>query len=579
MLELPRVLVVDPDAAVLCEELARLGLEAQGAQDANDALTCLRTDAFDLVLVEMNLPGLSGVGLLRRLVRMGSDVPFVGLSAEPSTDDLVQLIRGGAVDFLVKPFRASDVEDVLERLARSPRARRAQSPARAVSAASSPGARAPTAAIAQRAQTREPRAASSANWRAQARDAFPLGSGRHRTQERAHPPGSGRHRTQERDAYPPGSGRHRTQERDAYPPGSGRHRTQERAYPPGSGRHRTQERDAHPPGSGRHRTQERARTDADLSPLLARTAEADPRSPAPPHFVPMVAPVAPPVPQRHEDPMQDMLLRLREGEVELPAIAPIANEIQDLLDCPDSGVDEVVKVVSQDPGIVAGVLRLANSGRYGTSKGISDLRTACLRLGNARVLALAQQLVVGGQYVLTQEPFGRIASELWRNTLVCARGARRLAGLLDVEDREALFVGAMLHNVGELALLRVLSELPDRLQSGRRGLDELSRVLSGAHEEFGGALLKRWRMPPRFVRIANAHHAPPRGPEGRVAKQQRLIAMVAWTVALREGYVYLPDQQPPELQPLLDELGLPLDKVNDAFAGCRRWVAGDGTLD
>ena len=55
--------------------------------------------------------------------------------------------------------------------------------------------------------------------------------------------------------------------------------------------------------------------------------------------------------------------------------------------------------------------------------------------------------------------------------------------------------------------------------------------------------------------------------------------MVAWTMALREGYLYLPGQQPPELAPLLEGLDLSLDDVNSAFSGCRKWVNKDGTLN
>ncbi len=194
------------------------------------------------------------------------------------------------------------------------------------------------------------------------------------------------------------------------------------------------------------------------------------------------------------------------------------------------------------------------------------------------MLALAQQLVVGGLYVLSLEPFATVVTELWRNTLVCAQGARRLATQLDVDDCEAVFVGAMLHNVGELALLRVLSELPDRVPPGSAGLEELGRVLHGAHEEFGSAILTRWRMPARFVRLAGAHHAP--GPqEDRVTGQRRLIAQTSWAMALREGFVYLPGQQPPDLAPLLRELEIGMDDLNTAFAGSRRWVNRDGTLN
>lgn len=517
MLELPRVLVVDADAVQLCDELQRLGLDAQSACDANDALTLLRTDSFDMVLVEMSLPGLSGVGLLRRLHRMGSTVPFVGMCAEPETDDLVQLIRNGAADFLIKPFRPTDVEDALERL-----------PNRA--------------AVAPAPSARQPAPAPAAPAPPASHRTTPVRAAAERP-TRSHP---GRVPPTRRMVQ-----RAAANERSARPSAP--------AERPRAARH---------PSARRLEAQPRA---------VSTPGSVAPKAPPPLHHEP--APRPNHGKQRHKDPMQDVLLRLQNDEIELPAIAPIANDIQDLLDNPESAVDDVVRVVSQDPSIVAGVIRLANSGRYGTSKGITDLREACLRLGNRRVLALAQQLVIGGLYVLGLEPYGTIVKDLWRNTLVCARGAQQLGEVLEVPDREALFIGAMLHNVGELALLRVLSEIPGRIPDNASGLRELQRVLHGAHEEFGKSILKRWRMPPRFIRIAGGHHSPPSGPEDRRAKQEREIAMLSWAMALREGYLYLPGQDPPDIHPLIESLGISKDDLDSAFRNCRKWVSADGTLN
>ena len=271
--------------------------------------------------------------------------------------------------------------------------------------------------------------------------------------------------------------------------------------------------------------------------------------------------------------------RLKEGEIELPAIAPIAGRIQALLESPEAGVDDVLRVISRDPSIVAGVLRLANSGPYGTNSCTTDLREACLRLGNRRVLALAQQLVIGGLYVLGREPYSTVVADLWRNTLVCARGARQLAGSLRMEDPEAVFVAALLHNIGELALLRILCDLPGPIAPGADGLREVSRVLQGAHEEFGAAVLEGWGMPARFVSIARRHHQAAPLREGGGEARQRLVCRLAWTVALREGYVYLPDQVPPPIEPLIAELGLGRDELDAAFRDCRQWVSSDGTLN
>lgn len=279
----------------------------------------------------------------------------------------------------------------------------------------------------------------------------------------------------------------------------------------------------------------------------------------------------------HGDLAIELLRRLRRGELVLPPLDPIARRLQALLERPDGGVDGVVRAVSHDPDIVAGVLRLGNSGPYRVEKGGSDLRLACLRLGNRRVLALGQQVIIGGLHTLDREPYGAVVADLWRNTLVCARGARLLAGALDMPDPEGVFVAALLHNIGELALLRVLSEQHPPSAGEPDDLREVARVLRGAHEEVGAAVLRSWGMPERLARIAGHHHAaaPGDGDEER----QRIVCRLAWSMALREGCVYLPGQIPPPLEPLMAALGLRRDEVEDAFRDCRKWVNAHGTLD
>ncbi|HVU74741.1 MAG TPA: response regulator [Mycobacteriales bacterium] len=110
-----RVLVVD-DEPPLRRTLA-IGLRARGydvdtAADGRDALATAHATPPDLVLLDLGLPDLDGVEVIRRL-RDHSDVPIVVLSARAGSPDKVGALDAGADDYVTKPF---GVDELLARL-------------------------------------------------------------------------------------------------------------------------------------------------------------------------------------------------------------------------------------------------------------------------------------------------------------------------------------------------------------------------------------------------------------------------------------------------------------------------------
>jgi DNA-binding response OmpR family regulator len=101
-----KVLVADDDATLrrtLAIGLAAAGHEVLTVADGRSALQALREDKPDLVVLDLGLPDLSGVEVLRRL-REWSTVPVVVLSARAESDEKVQALDLGADDYVTKPF-------------------------------------------------------------------------------------------------------------------------------------------------------------------------------------------------------------------------------------------------------------------------------------------------------------------------------------------------------------------------------------------------------------------------------------------------------------------------------------------
>ena len=115
------VLVVDdedPLRRLLCDLLEREGYCTVEARDGAEALDRVDQHAPDIVLLDLNLPGLDGYGVLAKLRSRGDTrtLPVVVLTAKGDEDNEVRVLQAGADDFLTKPFRARALYARLEKI-------------------------------------------------------------------------------------------------------------------------------------------------------------------------------------------------------------------------------------------------------------------------------------------------------------------------------------------------------------------------------------------------------------------------------------------------------------------------------
>lgn len=113
--EMSKLLIVEDDT-LLSDMMKRLLLqnnyEIEVAYSGREALLLLEKYCFDLVLLDLMLPGLSGETVLER-IREKSGTPIIGVSAKTDIDSKVNLIKNGADDYITKPF---DNKELLVRI-------------------------------------------------------------------------------------------------------------------------------------------------------------------------------------------------------------------------------------------------------------------------------------------------------------------------------------------------------------------------------------------------------------------------------------------------------------------------------
>ncbi len=102
-----RILVVEDEKKV--GSFIKKGLEEENyavdiAYDGEEGLTLAQINEYDLILLDIMLPRLDGMEVLRQIRRNGSNVPILMLTAKDSVEDIVSGLNGGSDDYLTKPF-------------------------------------------------------------------------------------------------------------------------------------------------------------------------------------------------------------------------------------------------------------------------------------------------------------------------------------------------------------------------------------------------------------------------------------------------------------------------------------------
>ncbi|MBO6805842.1 response regulator [Thalassospira sp.] len=125
--DLPHVLVVDDDDRLrdlLTRYLGENGFNVSAARDASEARASLSGLQFDLIVLDVLMPGEKGVDLARSLREAGSKVPILLLTALSETEDRIAGLEAGVDDYLAKPFEPRElvlrIEAILRRYGELP---------------------------------------------------------------------------------------------------------------------------------------------------------------------------------------------------------------------------------------------------------------------------------------------------------------------------------------------------------------------------------------------------------------------------------------------------------------------------
>lgn len=118
MIDAPSILIVDDEAAVrdaLCSWFEKDGYVAEGAADGIAGLRKMSERSWDIVLLDIKMPSISGLEVLQRIREIDSDIVCIMITAYASVDTAVEALKAGAFDYVVKPVDPDDLTRMVRR--------------------------------------------------------------------------------------------------------------------------------------------------------------------------------------------------------------------------------------------------------------------------------------------------------------------------------------------------------------------------------------------------------------------------------------------------------------------------------
>jgi two-component system nitrogen regulation response regulator GlnG len=116
------ILVADDEESmrwVLSKALKKKGFNVDLARDGDEALRMIKSSDYDLAILDIKMPGLSGLELLDRVRELKSDLLVVIMTAEASMKNAVEAMKRGAYDYLTKPFDLDVIDAIIEKVDRA----------------------------------------------------------------------------------------------------------------------------------------------------------------------------------------------------------------------------------------------------------------------------------------------------------------------------------------------------------------------------------------------------------------------------------------------------------------------------
>ena len=168
-----------------------------------------------------------------------------------------------------------------------------------------------------------------------------------------------------------------------------------------------------------------------------------------------------------------------------------------------AGFQEVSDLLRQDAAFTSKLISVSNSAYYRSVEENKTLEQAINRLGFQTTCQYVDVICNRALYFSQlSKKFPTLIEKLWSHSLACAYASQVITEKLDITLAEDPFMMGLLHDIGKLVLIQILSELEQKGSLGNHvAKEDYIETLNQLHVQYGCALLKRWEFSDNYVDI------------------------------------------------------------------------------
>lgn len=195
----------------------------------------------------------------------------------------------------------------------------------------------------------------------------------------------------------------------------------------------------------------------------------------------------------------------------LPTIPVIYTKLMKLLRKPDTTVQDISELISQDPVLTAKILNLVNSSFYNFPKKIGSLQRAVVLVGISEINSLVQITGIMQMFGQFKSNNGFSMDSLWEHSIGCAVASKVLAEAAHLKNPEEVFAGGLMHDIGKVVHAICLPEkfmavIEDIQKSGMSLIEAEENILEVNHAQSGKLLAEKWQFPEQTGDMIAYHH-------------------------------------------------------------------------